>query len=179
MQDSGHANAKAIKSLLKDVKNAVKDVVVIPIHGNPDQCADTVTAMQQIGVKTHTVGNHESISISDGKISNIEPKATPITWYAVRSISSNPLAERDIPLEGLKEFWEVTEDYQEIRKICEVENTQRFAPRGGNYTNAHKMLEKAENMPQKTTMKTKKRKEKSKKMSVPNVAKFKTGKSGR
>ncbi len=179
MQDSGHANAKAIKSLLKDVKNAVKDVVVIPIHGNPDQCADTVTAMQQIGVKTHTVGNHESISISDGKISNIEPKATPITWYAVRSISPNPLAERDIPLEGLKEFWEVTEDYQEIRKICEVENTQRFAPRGGNYTNAHKMLEKAENMPQKTTMKTKKRKEKSKKMSVPNVAKFKTGKSGR
>ncbi|MBR2033658.1 MAG: hypothetical protein IKA03_03185, partial [Alphaproteobacteria bacterium] len=161
MQDSGHVNATAIKALMKDVKSAVKDVMVIPIHGNPDQLGDTAQAMKEVGVESHLVGNKEGVHVVDGKISNIEPKLTPLTWYAVRSISPNPFSERDVPLEGLREFWEVTEDYEPIRKICEVANVQRFSPRDENYSNSHKLLEKADDMPRKEKMKSKKQKKKS------------------
>ncbi len=158
MQDSGHANATAMEALMVDVKREVGQVIVIPIHGNPEQCEDTANIMKKVGVPTYMVGNHEGIYITDGKITNIENKLTPITWYAARAISYNPFSERDIPLEGLKEFWEVTEDYQPIRKVCEVENTHRFTPRDHNYSNAHSMIEKAEDMPKKETMRTSKAK---------------------
>ena len=174
MQDSGHVNATAIKTLMKDVKNNIKDVVVIPIHGNPNQCADTAKAMHEIGVKSHLVENKEGVHITEGKISNIEPKVTPLTWYAVRSISPNPFSDRDVPLEGLREFWEVTEDYESIRKICEVANVRRFSPRDENYSNSHKFLEKAEDMPKREKMKAKKSKRKSTDMA--DIIKAKKGK---
>ncbi|MBR6663606.1 MAG: MBL fold metallo-hydrolase [Alphaproteobacteria bacterium] len=173
MQDSGHVNATAIKALMKDVKSAVKDVMVIPIHGNPDQLGDTAQAMKEVGVESHLVGNKEGVHVVDGKISNIEPKLTPLTWYAVRSISPNPFSERDVPLEGLREFWEVTEDYEPIRKICEVANVQRFSPRDENYSNSHKLLEKADDMPRKEKMKSKKQKKKS--LDMINIMKGKKG----
>ena len=173
MQDSGHVNATAIKALMKDVKASVKDVMVIPIHGNPDQLGDTAQAMKEVGVESHLVGNKEGVHVVDGKISNIEPKLTPLTWYAVRSISPNPFSERDVPLEGLREFWEVTEDYEPIRKICEVANVRRFSPRDENYSNSHKLLEKADDMPRKEKMKSKKQKKKS--LDMINIMKGKKG----
>lgn len=179
MQDSGHANATAIKAVMRDVKSAVNDVEVIAIHGNPEQLADTAKAMKEISVKSHVVENKEGVHIIDGNISHIEPKLTPLTWYAVRSISPNPFADRDVPLEGLKEFWEVTEDYEPIRKICEVENVRRFSPRDENYSNFHKFLEKADDLPNRESMKSKKVKPKAKKkktLDAVDIARARKGK---
>ena len=178
MQDSGHANAGAIRDLMIDVKDNVNNVVVIPIHGNPDQCNDTKGIMDSIGVETYLVGNREGIHIEDGKISSIEERVTPITWYAVRAISPNPFSERDIPLEGLKEFWEVTEDYQEIRKICEVANTQRFSSAKREHSNIDKLLEMADGLPrtEKMVPANSKRRTKKKEVEYADIVKAKKSK---
>ena len=162
MQDSGHANANAVKALMIDVKKAVPDVIVIPIHGNPEQCRNTEEIMSGIGVKTYVAGNQEGLEISHGKVINVEPKVTPMTWYAVKSVMPNPFAEREIPLEGMKEYWEVTEDYHPLQKICEVQNTTKSKERG-KYNNHEKKISQAEEMPyreqmRKTSLKTKNKK---------------------
>ena len=172
MQDSGHANATAVRNLMKDVKESVSNVVVIPIHGNPDQCADTKKIMDEIGVETHVVGNKEGIHISDGKISDIEPKCTPLTWFAARQISPNPFSERDVPLDGITEYWEVTEQYEPVCKICEIDNTQKQAPLPREHSANVRYLEKAEGMP--TREKIKKRKNK-KGMSIVEMTERKKG----
>ena len=178
MQDSGHANANAIKTLMKDVAENVDNVVVIPIHGNPEQCADTKNIMDDLGIETHLVENREGINIVDGKISNIEEKVTPLTWFAIRAISPNPFSERDVPLEGLKEFWEVTEDYQEIRKICEVANTQSYTPAKRSHSNTHKLLEIADGLPRTEKMipANSKRKTKKKDIEYADIVKAKKSK---
>ncbi len=122
MQDSGHVNAQAMKNLMSDVKSVEPDVIAIPIHGNPDQCRNTADIMDSIGVKSHITGNLEVLEIGKGQVKNIENKITPLTWYAVKLVMPSPLDEREVPLEGLREFWEIDENYKPIRKICEVEN---------------------------------------------------------
>ena len=157
MQDSGHANANAVKALMKDVKKVVPDVIVIPIHGNPEQCRNTEEIMSEIGVKSYVAGNQESLEIGNGKVINVEPKVTPLTWYAVKLVMPNPYQEREVPAEGVKEYWEVNEDYQPLQKICEVQNPARGCNRG-KYSNHEKKLEQAESLPYREKMrKTSKR----------------------
>lgn len=157
MQDSGHANANAVKALMKDVKKVVPDVIVIPIHGNPEQCRNTEEIMSEIGVKSYVAGNQESLEIGNGKVINVEPKVTPLTWYAVKLVMPNPYQEREVPAEGVKEYWEVNEDYQPLQKICEVQNPTRGCNRG-KYSNHEKKLEQAESLPYREKMrKTSKR----------------------
>lgn len=157
MQDSGHANAKAVKSLMTDVKEVVPDIIVIPIHGNPEQCRNTEEIMSEIGVKTYVAGNQEGLEIGNGKVINVEPKVTPLTWYAVKLVMPNPYSEREVPAEGIREYWEVNEDYQPLQKICEVQNPARGYNRG-KYSNHEKKLEQAESLPYREKMrKTSKR----------------------
>ena len=157
MQDSGHANANAVKALMKDVKKVVPDVIVIPIHGNPEQCRNTEEIMSEIGVKSYVAGNQESLEIGNGKVINVEPKVTPLTWYAVKLVMPNPYSEREVPAEGIREYWEVNEDYQPLQKICEVQNPARGCNRG-KYSNHEKKLEQAESLPYREKMrKTSKR----------------------
>lgn len=164
MQDSGHINKENLIKLMEKYKEAGIDMIVFSVHGNPEQCQYTADVMKELGIDSCLIANNEGIIVEDGKISLIEQKQTPLTWIAVRSISPNPFADRDIPLEGLKEYWEVTEDYQPISKICEVANVQKFSPRDENYSNSHKMLERADSMPVREQMKASKANSKSKKI---------------
>ncbi len=157
MQDSGHANANAVKALMEDVKKVVPDVIVIPIHGNPEQCRNTEEIMSEIGVNSYVAGNQEGLEIGNGKVINVEPKVTPLTWYAVKLVMPNPYSEREVPAEGIREYWEVNEDYQPLQKICEVQNPARGYNRG-KYSNHEKKLEQAESLPYREKMrKTSKR----------------------
>ncbi len=165
MQDSGHANAKAVKSLMTDVKEVVPDIIVIPIHGNPEQCRNTEEIMSEIGVKTYVAGNQEGLEIGQGKIVNIEPKITPLTWYAAKIIMPTPSSERDIPAEGIREYWEVTEDYQPIQKICEVQNPSRTYVRD-KYNNHEKKIEKAKDLPYREQMRRTSKNAKNKKNKI-------------
>lgn len=122
MQDSGHVNAKALTELLESMKDVASNMVVVPIHGNPEQCENTKTLSETAGVKCFMARNLENLEIGNGKVSLIAPKATPVTWLAVKSVMPGIQDERDIPPAGISEYWEVTEDYQPIRKITEVEN---------------------------------------------------------
>ena len=179
MQDSGHINKENLVKLMKIYKEAGIDMIVFPVHGNPEQCQDTAELMKELGIDVCLIENNEGINVEDGKISLIEPKLTPLTWIAVRSISPNPFADRDIPLEGLKEYWEVTEDYEPISKICEVANVQKFSPRDENYSNFHKFLEKADDLPNRESMKSKKVKPKAKKkktLDAVDIARARKGK---
>lgn len=152
MQDSGHANAKAIEKLMTNVKDVLPDVIVVPIHGNPEQCENTKAIMDKIGVKTYLTGNLESLEVGKGTIKAVDAKVTPLSWYAVRVLMPNPFAEREIPLEGLREYWEVDEKYKPLQKICEASNGQRFPLRDKVYNNHRKKIEQAENMPYREKM---------------------------
>ena len=136
---------------MEDVKKVVPDVIVIPIHGNPEQCRNTEEIMSEIGVASYVAGNQESLEIGNGKVTNVEPKITPLTWYAVKLIMPNPYSEREIPAEGIKEYWEVNEDYQPLQKICEVQNPARGYNRS-KYSNHERKLEQAENLPYREKM---------------------------
>ncbi len=122
MQDSGHVNAKALAELLESMKGVAQNMIVVPIHGNPEQCENTKTLAETTGVKCFMASNLENLEIGNGKISVIAPKATPVTWFAVKSVMPGIQDERDIPPAGISEYWEVTENYQPIRKITEAEN---------------------------------------------------------
>ena len=163
MQDSGHANAEAVKTLMTDVKKVVPNVIVIPIHGNPEQCRNTENIMSEIGVKTYVAENQEGLEVGHSKVINIEPKITPLTWYAVKMVMPNPYSDREIPSDGLKEYWEVTEDYQPLQKICEVQNTPKAINRG-KFSNHEKKLEQAEEMPYREQMRKTSQKSKNKKI---------------
>ncbi len=151
MQDSGHANAAAIKELINDVKNVVPNIIVIPIHGNPEQCRNTEQIMTEIGVDSYVAGNWEGLEIGSGKVTNIEPKVMPLTWYAVKLIMPDPYSEREVPPEGLKEYWEVTEDYQPVQKICEVANPVKTCNRG-NYSNLEEKIAEIQDLPYREKM---------------------------
>ena len=126
MQDSGHVNAKALTELLGAMKGVVHNMLVVPIHGNPEQCENTKMLSESIGVKCFMANNLENLEISNEKVALVAPKATPVTWFAVKSVMPGIQTERDIPASGISEYWEVTEDYQPIRKIGEAENVVLF-----------------------------------------------------
>lgn len=148
MQDSGHVNAQALQTLMKDVKDVVPDVIAVPIHGNPEQCRDTENVMNKIGVESIIVANHETLEIGGGKaVANIhKDQYQPSDWYAVKLVLPTPYDDRFIPESGLNEYWEVTEDYQPIRKICEVANTRRYKPQDRGYTKLDKQIDAAKDM---------------------------------
>lgn len=152
MQDSGHANAKAIEKLMSNVKAVLPNVIVVPIHGNPEQCENTKAIMDKIGVQTYLTGNLESLEVGNGVIKPMKAKVTPVSWYAVKILLPNPNSERDIPLEGLREYWEVDENYKPLQKIGEAANVQKFAPSPNTFNNHRKKIEEAENMPYREKM---------------------------
>ena len=123
MQDSGHVNAKAMKELMAEVKAAVPNIIAIPIHGNPEQ------------------------------VTNAEESHRPVSWYAFKTVYPNPYIDREVPLDGLTEYWEIDENYQPLQKICEIQNTPRHSsPSRGSYNNCRKQIEQAENMPYREKM---------------------------
>lgn len=148
MQDSGHVNAKAMENLMSEVKNTVPDVIAIPIHGNPEQCEYTKNIMDKIGVNVHLTANQEELNIGDGQVKNSDEKQRPLSWYAFKVVMPNPYVDREVPLDGLTEYWEVDENYTPLQKVCEIQNSPRHASvsRGG-YNNCRKQIEQAENMP--------------------------------
>lgn len=151
MQDSGHANAKAMENLLKEVKSVVPNIIAIPIHGNPEQCENTKMIMDKIGVMTHITGNNESLNLGDGKVVDNPANITPTTWYALKLVMPNPYDTRDIPNEGISEFWEVDENYEPLRKLSEVSNVVKKSPRP-SYDSAKNKIAKAEHLPYRENM---------------------------
>lgn len=153
MQDSGHVNAKAMKELMAEVKAAVPNIIAIPIHGNPEQCEYTKDIMDKIGVATHLTANLESLNIGGGQVTNAEESHRPVSWYAFKTVYPNPYIDREVPLDGLTEYWEIDENYQPLQKICEIQNTPRHSsPSRGSYNNCRKQIEQAENMPYREKM---------------------------
>lgn len=147
MQDSGHVNAEEMARFMTELHAAVPDIVAVPIHGNPEQCRNTQNLMDKIGVKTHISENFETLEIGRKNVAGVEPKITPATWFAVKQVLPNPCSEREIPLAGIREYYEVTEDYKPLRKICEVDNVQKYKPHDKGY---HKNIdtEKLSELPQ-------------------------------
>lgn len=133
MQDSGHVNAEEMTKFMSAIHEAVPDIIAVPIHGNPEQCRNTENIMQQVGVTTHLAENLESFIIGGKTVFDVEPKVTPMSWFAVKLILPDPNVEREIPLDGIKEYYEVNENYEVIRKICEVENVQKYLPKDKGY----------------------------------------------
>lgn len=150
MQDSGHANAKAMEKLMSDVKKVVPDIIAIPIHGNPEQCENTKKIMDKVGVKTHITENNESLILGNGRVENVPDKITPMSWYAFKLVMPDPYGNKDVPLDGMTEFWEVTENYEPIRKLAEISNALKSAPRA-KYSLCNK-IEDAENLPYREKM---------------------------
>ena len=150
MQDSGHANAKAMEKLMSDVKKVVPDIIAIPIHGNPEQCENTKKIMDKVGVKTHITENNESLILGNGRVENVPDKITPMSWYALKLVMPDPYGNKDVPLDGMTEFWEVTENYEPIRKLAEISNAPKSAPRA-KYSLCNK-IEDSENLPYREKM---------------------------
>ncbi len=128
MQDSGHINAKDMISFLSDIQEVIPNLKVLPIHGTPEQCLDTQKLAQSLGFDTYMPSNLDSLEVGPNGITNVQIKKPVLSWYAVKTIMPNPYDSRDIPLEGLKEFWEVNENYEPIRKILELDNARRYRP---------------------------------------------------
>lgn len=150
MQDSGHANAKAMEKLMSDVKKVVPDIIAIPIHGNPEQCENTKKIMDKVGVKTHITENNESLILGNGRVENVPDKITPMSWYALKLVMPDPYGNKDVPLDGMTEFWEVTENYEPIHKLAEISNAPKSAPRA-KYSLCNN-IEDAENLPYREKM---------------------------
>lgn len=149
MQDSGHVNAKALKELMDDVKGVVPDVIAVPIHGNPEQCRNVANLMDSVGVKSYVAENLEVMEVVKGKIERFENKVTPMTWYAVKTVFPNPLDDRLIPSEGLCEFWEINENYQPLRKVCEVGNGRKSTSNrvGGSSSSSKRDVSEHDDLP--------------------------------
>ena len=142
-----------MKELMSEVKSAVPNVIAIPIHGNPEQCEYTKDIMDKIGVATHLTANQESLNIGDGQVTNAEASRRPVSWYAFKVVYPNPYIDREVPLDGLTEYWEVNENYEPLQKICEIQNTPRHGSVShGSYNNCRKQIEQAENMPYREKM---------------------------
>lgn len=152
MQDSGHVNAEALSLMMQDVKATVPNVVAVPIHGNPEQCENTKNVMENIGIPSQIVANHQSLEISGKKISVSDTHRPAIDWFAVKVVLPTPYDERYIPAEGISEYWKVTEDYQPIEKVCEVSNTRRYKPQDRGYTQLDRKIDAAKDMPTRAKM---------------------------
>ncbi len=120
MQDSGHISAEEMFDLMSDVKKLEKNIVVLPIHGTPEQCLDTAKLMDAMQIETHTSSNWDSLEIMPNGLQNIAKEKPSVSWVAVRQVFPGMDNRKDVPPEGIKEYWEVDENYNPIRKICEI-----------------------------------------------------------
>lgn len=152
MQDSGHVNASALQNLMQGIKDVVPNVVAVPIHGNPDQCADTQKIMSAIGVESCIAANHQSIELGGGEIRIDKKSNTPVTWFAVKLVLPSPYDERPVPEDGISEYWEVNEDYEPIEKICEISNVRRRNPSEKPYTKLDRKIDAADIQPSRLSM---------------------------
>jgi len=128
MQDSGHVNAEAMGTLMNLIKENAPHAIIIPIHGNPQQCQDTADIADKHGLSSHLASNVNILSLSKGKVAE-EAENTPFIWIGVKKLYSDPLDPNNhIPMEGITEYWHIDEHYMPIEKIGEVENARRHRP---------------------------------------------------
>ncbi len=134
MQDSGHINAEAMKDFLAKVKAQVFNAIVVPIHGNPEQCQNTKDIADSIKMRTCIATNEDILKIGFSSVTPVKnPKS--ISWIATKIVLPSPTSEyQDLPPEGVTEFWEVDKDtYEPIRKICIVPNFGNQKPSDADY----------------------------------------------
>ena len=153
MQDSGHSNAEAMKNLVDQIHRIVPDVVALPIHGTPEQLTNTKNLMEELKVSTYMSQNLDVFQLEGGKVTSVQERKPTLTWFAVKNVFPTVNGTREVPLDGLKEYWTVTEDYEPMYKMCEVQN----ALNPGNKASENKGLknldlEKLSEMPAKEKM---------------------------
>lgn len=133
MQDSGHINVEAMGKLMDTVQKTSPNVIIIPIHGNPQQCQDTANIAEQHNLKSYLASNMRVLSLAQGEVQNIED-SIPMTWIGVKKVYFNPLEpDSSIPLEGRTEYWHITDDYEVISKISEANNVRVRKPGDKDY----------------------------------------------
>ncbi len=133
MQDSGHVNAQAMGELMECIHKQAPKAVIIPIHGNPQQCQDTADIASQHHLATHLASNTEELGLSKGKTTEIKV-AEPTVWVGVKKVYYNPLQpEADVPYEGKTEYWYIDEYYTPLRKIGEKNNVIIHRPGDKDY----------------------------------------------
>lgn len=127
MQDSGHINAHDLKMLMQNVKKMAPKLTVIPIHGNPEQFENTKQIMDELKISTTVMENNQSLEVrADGF--SVTKADEPAHWFATKLILPSLYDERDIPADGIKEFWKISENGEPLEKVCEVENTRKIIP---------------------------------------------------
>lgn len=152
MQDSGHANAQAMEDLLAEVKKVTPEVIAVPIHGNEQQCENTKAIMDKIEVKTHLTQNQGILSLEDGNIKDMAGNGKPLTWYAIKMfIPQTDNISRSLA-DMVTEVWEISDNYEPIRKIGELQSEKVEAPKP-RYDNYKKGIEEAEELPYREKMK--------------------------
>lgn len=133
MQDSGHINAAAMHKLMDSIAQNAPQAVIIPIHGNPEQCRDTANIAAEHGLSSHLAENMSELNLSNGKTEEIADKH-PVVWVGVKKVYFNPLnPDMSIPHEGKTEYWHIDEHYQPLDKIGEADNVRVRRPGDKDY----------------------------------------------
>lgn len=154
MQDSGHINGEDLQKFMNEVP---KDIVIIPIHGSPDQCRDTAKLVEAMGFAAVLVSNQEFYEAGTGAVQDKE--AGQLTWYGVKQIW--PSEERpNVPLDGIKEIHLVDENYCDfnppvILGVLENDSGQHYTPHDDKVIREKAMA--LENKPPRLSRKQKKK----------------------
>ena len=131
MGDSGHATADNLSEFMKQVKEVIPNVVVLPIHGSPEQCLAMRDLMASVGIETYLSSNLDRFEISADGIHSLPSEKKSLYWLGMRMVFPNPFDKREIPLEGIKEIMLLNENYEPVEKICEILNARRSTATSG------------------------------------------------
>ena len=133
MQDSGHINAEEMGRLMNSIHQYAPDAVIIPIHGKPEQCADTAKIARQHHLKTFLAENMQILNIAADKTEKTQDNQK-FYWIGVKKIYFNPLQpDMSVPREGKTEYWHIDEMYYPIEKISETDNVRIYHPGDKGY----------------------------------------------
>ncbi|MBQ8465347.1 MAG: MBL fold metallo-hydrolase [Alphaproteobacteria bacterium] len=133
MQDSYHMYGYELLDYLKVVKEKSPDCIIIPIHGNPEQCQAVALIAKQAGLKSHIIENTDCLNLETGR--EIPSKKKKVfNWIGIKSLFPD-FRDKDsnIPPEGMKEYYLINADYESMEKIGEAKNVRSYLPEDKGY----------------------------------------------
>lgn len=161
MQDSGHLNEQALNKYLDKLKKYAPHVVIIPIHGNPNQLVHTAKMALKKKINVFIAINKQALSLAKEKTESLNDKVQML-WVGVKKVFHNPLnPDPTVPYQGKTEYWHIDEWYMPVDKIGEQANVLSYQKGDNAYTyNGGSLFDdKYEDMVERETM-NKNRKEK-------------------
>lgn len=142
MQDSGHLNKTALDKYFDKIKKYAPHVVVIPIHGNPEQLIHTAKMAMKKKINFYIAVNKQALVLAKEKTEAIAEKAKML-WIGVKKVFYNPLnPDPTVPYQGKTEYWHVDENHMPIDKISERANVLSYKKGDNAYvTNAGSLFD--------------------------------------